>query len=69
MQHLPLWETILTLKSGLTEKHEREDRRRREVRVSDSAPLVSEGGIVRSGTFSGAKARLSLLFLMFMLTT
>ena len=65
----PLRESIFTLKSGLTRKFEREDRRRREVRFSDSAPLVPEGGRVRSWTLSGTKARLSLLVLIFMLTT
>lgn len=45
------------------------DRRRREVRVFDFAFLLPEVGRVRSGMPSGAIARLSLLVLIFMLTT
>jgi len=38
------------------------------VRVSDSASLLPEGGRVRGGMASGARAILSLLVLIFMLT-
>jgi hypothetical protein len=45
------------------------DRRRREDKVPDWPSLLPEGGRVRIGMPSGARVRLSLLVLIFMLTT